>query len=69
MTETLSPLADLGQDKKDNKDEPDAKKQKFDTLSLRNRDVTETLSPLDNWTKQLFSHRISEYNKKYDKLQ
>ena len=48
MTETLSPVVDLGQDKKDNDDEPDAKKQKFDTLSLRNRDVTETLSPLDN---------------------
>ena len=55
MTETLSPVADLGQDKKDNEDEPDAKKQKFDTLSLRNRDVTETLSPLDNWTKKYFS--------------
>ena len=51
VTETLSPVADLGQDKKDNEDEPDAKKQKFDTLSLRNRDVTETLSPLENWTK------------------
>ena len=48
VTETLSPVEDLGQDKKDNEDEPDAKKQKFDTLSLRNRDVTETLSPLDN---------------------
>ena len=48
VTETLSPVEDLGQDKKDNEDEPDAKKQKFDTLSLRNRDVTETLSPLEN---------------------
>ena len=48
MTETLSPVEELGQDKKkDNEDEPDAKKQKFDTLSLRNRDVTETLSPLE----------------------
>ena len=28
--------------------EPGAKKQKFDTLSLRGREVTETLSPLDN---------------------
>ena len=46
MTETLSPVVDLGQDKKDNEDEPDTKKQKFDTLSLRNREVT--LSPLDN---------------------
>ena len=43
VTETLSPVDDLGQDKAD---EPDAKKQKFDTLSLRNRDVKETLSPL-----------------------
>ena len=71
VTETLSPVEDLGQDKKDNEDEPDAKKQKFDTLSLRNRDVTETLSPLENWTKNFsFSpyfflfhvNIISEYN-------
>ena len=71
VTETLSPVEDLGQDKKDNEDEPDAKKQKFDTLSLRNRDVTETLSPLENWTKNVsfppyfflfHDNFISEYN-------
>ena len=44
VTETLSPVSDLGQD---NPDEPSAKKQKFDTLSLRGRDVTETLSLVD----------------------
>merc|ERR1711994_345577 len=32
VVETLSPVDDLGQDKKE---EPEAKKQKFDTLALR----------------------------------
>ena len=54
MTETLSLVKDFGQNENgkdeadENEDEPDKKKQKFDTLSLRNRDVTETLSPLEN---------------------
>jgi hypothetical protein len=46
VTETLSPVSELGQDGKD-EEAPEAKKQKFDTLSLRNREVTETLSPLE----------------------
>ena len=47
VVETLSPVEDLGQDEKQEKqDEPQAKKQKFDTLSLRTRDVIETKSPV-----------------------
>merc|ERR1712154_535890 len=38
VTETLSPVEDLGQDKK----------EEFDTLELRNRTVEETLSPLED---------------------
>merc|ERR1712130_673947 len=38
VTETLSPVADLEQDKK----------KEFDELELRNRTVTETLSPLED---------------------
>merc|ERR1719370_1336169 len=43
VTETLSSVADLGQDKKE---EPEP--EKYDTLELRNRTVTETLSPLED---------------------
>merc|ERR1719295_2184371 len=48
ITETLSPLADLGQDAK-KKAEPASKKasaveEKYDKLELRNRTITETLS-------------------------
>jgi len=38
VTETLSPLDDLGQD---------VEEEKYDTLELRSRSVTETLSPVD----------------------
>ena len=51
MEETLSLVEDFGKNQKDEEtteEEPDAKKPKFDTLALRNRDVTETLSPLEN---------------------
>merc|ERR1711909_160111 len=59
VTETLSPVDDLGQDKKEtngtDKTETngtsngDAKEgdEEYDTLQLRNRVVTETLSPVD----------------------
>lgn len=40
VTETLSPVEDLGQDKEE--------EEKFDTLELRNRSVTETLSKLED---------------------
>lgn len=39
VTETLSPLEDLGQDKEE---------EKYDTLELRNRSVTETFSKLED---------------------
>ena len=44
-------MEDFGKNQKEEEkteEEPDAKKAKFDTLALRNRDVTETLSPLEN---------------------
>merc|ERR1712098_425064 len=50
---TLSPVDDLGQDKKDAGENGDTngkevEEKKFDELELRNRTVTETLSPLEN---------------------
>merc|ERR1712080_236923 len=45
VTETLSPVEDLGQDKK--KPETNGDAAEFDKLELRNRTVTETLSPVD----------------------
>merc|ERR1711862_42628 len=42
VTETLSPVEDLGQDKKEEKE------AEFDTLHLRNRVVEETLSPVED---------------------
>merc|ERR1711890_222776 len=58
VTETLSPVEDLGQDKKEtngtaNGDDKegtangDDKEEEYDTLHLSNRVVTETLSPVD----------------------
>merc|ERR1712233_50313 len=48
VTETLSPVEDLGQDKKEeNGKEED--KEKYDTLTLRNRTVTETLSEVKDF--------------------
>merc|ERR1712212_719805 len=53
VTETLSPVADLGQDKKEeNGTASNGKKAddegKYDTLELRNRTVTEMLSPVED---------------------
>merc|ERR1711953_613567 len=51
VEETLSLVEDFGKNQKEEEtteEEPEAKKAKFDTLALRNRDVTETLSPLEN---------------------
>merc|ERR1712029_477621 len=48
VTETLSPVEDLGQNKKEeNGKEQD--KEKYDTLTLRNRTVTETLSEVKDF--------------------
>merc|ERR1711936_606679 len=44
VTETLSPLDDLGQDEND--------PEEFDKLALRNRTVTETLSPVSDLGKK-----------------
>merc|ERR1712080_85852 len=46
VTETLSPVEDLGQDKK--KPETNGDAAEFDKLELRNRTVTETLSPVED---------------------
>merc|ERR1712244_172814 len=51
VTETLSPLEDLGQDKKPEANGEEKEKEteeEFDKLELRNRTVTETLSPLED---------------------
>merc|ERR1712112_14984 len=52
VVETLSPLDELGQDKKaeaeNGKSENGNKEPEFDTLELRNRTVTETLSPVED---------------------
>merc|ERR1712106_1303719 len=49
VTETLSPVDDLGQDPKDEKaNGNNDEEEKYDELELRNRTVTETLSPLDD---------------------
>merc|ERR1711981_862095 len=50
VTETLSPVEDLGQDKKETNgtaNGDDKEGEEYDTLHLRNRVVTETLSPVD----------------------
>merc|ERR1712025_1459595 len=55
VTETLSPVADLGQDKKkeengtSNGKKAEDEAEKYDTLELRNRTVTETLSPVEDF--------------------
>merc|ERR1712024_279980 len=49
VTETLSPVSDLGQEKKEENGTASngkADEEKYDTLELRNRTVTETLSPV-----------------------
>merc|ERR1711890_75444 len=53
VTETLSPVEDLGQDKKETngdakKPETNGDAAEFDKLELRNRTVTETLSPVED---------------------
>merc|ERR1712193_349159 len=44
VVETFSPLANLGQDKK----EENKENKEFDELELRNRTVVETLSPVED---------------------
>merc|ERR1719282_98863 len=43
VTETLSPVEDLGQDKPETEEKQD-ESEKYDKLELRNRTVTETMS-------------------------
>merc|ERR1712037_538221 len=44
VTETLSPVEDLGQDNKEEEKAEEEGGEKFDKLELRNRTVTETMS-------------------------
>merc|ERR1711892_1601480 len=64
VTETLSPVEDLGQD---------VDKEKFDKLELRNRTVTETLSLVadlgQDAEKESGSEKKDETNDKFDKLE
>merc|ERR1711915_242329 len=48
VTEIYSPVADLGQDRKDGDENKENEEKKFDELELRNRTVTETLSPVED---------------------
>merc|ERR1711862_354016 len=65
VTETLSPVEDLGQNKKEeNGKEQD--KEKYDTLTLRNRTVTETLSEVKDFGQDAPEKKEEE---KYDKLE
>merc|ERR1711935_755832 len=47
VTETLSPVDDLGQDR-NGEDSSEDEEEEYDTLHLRNRVVTETLSPVED---------------------
>merc|ERR1712142_380597 len=48
VTEIYSPVADLGQDKKEDEENKENEEKKFDELELRNRTVIETLSPVED---------------------
>merc|ERR1711892_1415102 len=47
VTETMSPVDELGQDRKED-DSSEDEEEEYDTLHLRNRVVTETLSPVED---------------------
>merc|ERR1719282_1058642 len=80
VTETLSPVEDLGQDKKEKADDSS---DKFDKLELRNRTVTETLSLVEDFGTEAKAEEKTEKNgdtengkeengdteEKYDKLE
>merc|ERR1712130_364634 len=82
VTETLSPVEDLGQDKKEengkeedkngsskddkNGNEAEAEADKFDKLELRNRTVTETLSLVSDLGQDAPKKKEEE---KFDKLE
>merc|ERR1712179_679052 len=51
VTETLSLVKDLGQDKKEEEETEEEGGEKFDKLELRNRTVTETMSLVSDFGK------------------
>jgi len=81
VTETLSPLEDLGQDKpaeKEPEPEPAAEQatngdapinpEDYDTLELRNRTVTETLSPVEDLGQDKEEDKPKEDDPQFDTL-
>merc|ERR1711915_965712 len=59
VTETLSPVEDLGQDKKEKAEDSS---DKFDKLELRNRTVTETLSLVEDFGTEAKAEEKTEEN-------
>merc|ERR1711890_15345 len=65
VTETLSPVEDLGQDKKETNgttNGDDKEGEEYDTLHLRNRVVTETLSPVDELGRDKKEQEVPDSN-------
>merc|ERR1712227_1117370 len=63
VTETLSPVEDLGQDKKEKAEDST---DKFDKLELRNRTVTETLSLVEDFGTEAKPDDKTEKNQEDD---